>query len=104
MAEAGTARVRRVAVPVDLGDAAPDHGTVRLPLRLSWSGETMSYDLSNRRHLRRVYEQVLREGTEADVRAYVRATTLLEVWDELWLPPAVRQAWEPWITARRTAP
>jgi len=43
----------------------------------------------------------LREGTEDDVRAYVRASTLIDVFGELNLPQHVRAAWVPWIAARR---
>jgi len=42
----------------------------------------------------RIYEQVLREGTEADVRHYVDPRELAELFDELVLPPTVRQKWE----------
>ena len=38
-------------------------------------------------------KEVLREGTESDVRYYVDAEQLLDLWDELVLPPAVREAW-----------
>jgi hypothetical protein len=31
------------------------------------------------------------------VRFYVDAEELLELWDELVLPPAVREAWKDWI-------
>jgi hypothetical protein len=73
---------------------------VRLPAEIAWSGQP-DYDLTDRQQLRRVYEQVLRDGTTEEIRAYVRASTLVEVWDELYLPAYVRVAWEPWITARR---
>jgi hypothetical protein len=43
---------------------------------------------------------VLREGTEADVCFYVEEEHLLELWDELVLPPAVRDAWARWIADR----
>jgi len=51
----------------------------------------------------RVYEQVLREGTEDDVRFYVDADQLLELWDELVLPASVRQAWTGWIERHHRA-
>ena len=41
----------------------------------------------------RVYEQVLREGTNEDVRYYIVIDELLDLFDDLVLPPAVRQAW-----------
>jgi hypothetical protein len=101
MSSVPTARVRPVAVVADLDDTAPTDGVVRLPAGIRWSGEPVDYDLAILRHLRSVYEQVLREGSEADVRRYIRASTLVEVWDELFLPEYVRVAWEPWIRARR---
>ncbi|MEX0664921.1 MAG: hypothetical protein WD598_09155 [Acidimicrobiia bacterium] len=77
-------------------------GRIRLPVDIAWSGQS-EYDLGVRRQLCRVYEQVLREGTSDQVRRYVRASTLVEVWDELVLPEYVRAAWEPWIAARQGA-
>ena len=95
-----SARWRPVEVPEDLGDSAPVTGRVRLPVDIAWSGQS-DYDLGVRRQLCRVYEQVLREGTADQVRRYVRASTLLEVWDELVLPEYVRSAWDPWIVAHQ---
>jgi hypothetical protein len=63
----------------------------------------MVYDLDDRVDRARVYEQVLREGTEEDVRFYVDPDQLLDLWDELVLPPPVRQAWAPWIEEHRRA-
>jgi hypothetical protein len=40
---------------------------------------------------------VLREGTEDDVRYFVDIDVLLDLWDELVLPPTVRQAWADWF-------
>ncbi|HEU5373322.1 MAG TPA: hypothetical protein VFU51_13110 [Gaiellaceae bacterium] len=69
-------------------------------LHIRWSGPPVTYDLDDRGDRVRVYEQVLREGTEDDVRFYVEEDHLLELWDELVLPPAVREAWRPWIEDR----
>jgi hypothetical protein len=95
--------VRPVAVPADLDDglAPKAHGRVQLPLHIRWSGPPVTYDLDDRADRARVYEQVLREGTEDDVRFYVAEDHLLELWDELVLPPAVRDAWAPWIEDHR---
>lgn len=57
------------------------------------SGPLISYDLADRGDRVRVYEQVLREGTEDDVRFYVDPDDLLQLWDDLVLPPSVREAW-----------
>ncbi len=60
----------------------------------------MTYDLDERADRARVYEQVLREGTEDDVRFYVDPDQLLDLFDKLVLPPTVRQAWAAgWKTA-----
>src|SRR5579884_4314277 len=89
---------RPVAVPAALSDASAlkAHGRIQLPLHIRWSGPPITYDLDNRADRARVYEQVLREGTEDDVRFYVDEDHLLELWEELVLPPAVREAWAPW--------
>jgi hypothetical protein len=96
---------RPVCVPTDLddGSAAKAQGRVHLPLHIRWSGPPLTYDLDDRADRARVYEQVLREGMEDDVRFYVDGDHLLELWDELVLPPSVREAWAPWIEDRRRA-
>lgn len=48
----------------------------------------------------RVYEQVFREGTKADVRRYVDPNELAELFDELVLAPTVRRTWEEWFELR----
>jgi hypothetical protein len=94
---------RPVAVPDDLGSSMPKaSGRIELPLHIRWSGPALTYDLDDRADRARVYEQVLREGTESDVRFYVEAEQLLELWDELVLPPAVREAWTARIARLRT--
>jgi hypothetical protein len=86
---------RPVAVPEDLDDPslAKARGVVELPFHIRWSGPPLAYDLKKRADRIRVYEQVLREGTEDDVRFYVDPDELREVSDELVLPPPVRRAW-----------
>lgn len=94
---------RPVAVPDDLDDpsAAKAAGRVELPFHIRWSGPRITYDLADRADRARVYEQVLREGTDQDVRFYVDADQLLELWDELVLPPTVRRAWAEWFRRHR---
>ncbi|MDQ3380415.1 MAG: hypothetical protein M3546_08835 [Actinomycetota bacterium] len=90
---------RPVAVPEDLDDLSlpKASGVVQLPLHIRWSGPPITYDLNERADRVRVYEQVLREGTEDDVRYYIDADRLRELFDELVLPPPVRQAWTDWL-------
>ena len=95
---------RPVAVPADFGAAtARASGPFELPFHVRWSGPAVTYDLSDRGDRLRVSEQVLREGTDADVRFYVDPVELLALWDELVLPSPVRRAWADWIQGHRSA-
>lgn len=91
---------RPVAVPGDLESSREQTtGVIELPLHIRWSGPRRAYDLEDPDDLRRVYEQVLREGTEDDVRRFVDLGRLLEVWDDLVLPRHVRRAWAEYLDA-----
>lgn len=84
----------------------PVAGVVRLPLRVYWTGpdpESVTWDLSRESRRARLYEIVLREGTLDDVRAMVDGAELVRLWDRLWLPTHLRQAWQPLIDTARTA-
>jgi len=98
-----TAVARPPAIPADLDDPKIEKasGVVELPARIQWSGPRRTYDLTKRDDRRRVYELVLREGTEADVRRFVRGEDLDDLWDELLLPAHVRRAWQDWLDRRR---
>ncbi|TVR32297.1 MAG: hypothetical protein EA388_12185 [Nitriliruptor sp.] len=72
-----------------------------LPARVPWSVPARSYDLTDRRQRARVYEQVLVEGGEQDVRQIIDVDGLITLWDELFLPDHVRRAWADWIAERR---
>ena len=93
---------RPVAIPDDIDDGTllKASGVVELPLHISWSEPSLTYDMSRRADRLRVYEQVLREGTEDDVRYYVDVEELASVFDELVLPPYVRAAWSEWFGRR----
>jgi hypothetical protein len=82
-------------VPGDLDDPSlpKASGRVELPPHIRWSGPPVIYDLADRGDRARVYEQVLREGTEDDLRFYVEPDELRELLDELVLPPKVRLVW-----------
>lgn len=95
---------RPVAVPDDVED--PRHakaaGRVQLPATVDWSGDApLTYDLDDVRERRRVYEQVLREGSDEDVRRFIEVEVLRADWDALVLPPRVRRAWAEWFRRRR---
>ena len=94
---------RPVAVPEDIDECrAPKvRGLIQLPFHVRWSGPFIAYDLDDRADRARVYEQVLREGTEDDIRFYIDVDQLLELWDDLVLPVGVRQAWAEWFRRHR---
>lgn len=84
---------------LDLSDA---FAAVALPSHLHWSGPSRTYRLADRMDRARVYEIVLREGTESDLLTYVDGALLVDLWDDLVLPTALRTAWGP-LTARYMA-
>lgn len=90
---------RPVAIPDDVDDPSIEKasGVVELPLHVRWSGPRRTYDLDDPRQLRSVYEQILTEGMEEDVRCFVDLDVLLDIWDDLVLPPWVRRAWADWL-------
>ncbi len=74
---------------------------LELPFHVRWIDPSITYDLGQRADRIRVYEQVLRGGTEDDVRFYVEVDELVELFDELVLPPTVRRAWADWLLRHR---
>lgn len=92
-------RGRTIPVPSALPRLGPAHAlrSVRLPLHLNWSEPGRLFELRDRRQRARVYEIVLREGAAEDVLAYIDGVLLVELWDDLVLPSAVRAAWMPLI-------
>jgi hypothetical protein len=87
------------AVPEDLDATEVEKvaGVVELPLHIRWSGPPRVYDLADRQDRARVYEQVLREGNDDDVRRFIRVDDLVDLWDELVLPRHVCRAWAEWL-------
>lgn len=67
--------------------------TVELPLHLNWSDKGRRFDLRDRRQRARVYEIVLREGAPDDIATYIDGALLMDLWDELVIPRAIRTAW-----------
>ena len=94
---------RPPTIPDDVADPAvvKATGLVELPTRVRWSAPARSYDLADRRQRARVYEQVLVEGGEQDVREIIDVDELVALWDELYLPYHVRRAWADWLSERR---
>lgn len=93
-------RGRPIHVPTAL-PRLPLHralATVELPLHLNWSDRGRRYDLRDRRQRARVYEIVLREGGPQDVLTYLDGALLVDLWDELVIPRAIRSAWQQVVT------
>ena len=90
---------RGYAKPVVVPDhldllAGPTTGVVHLPRHLKWSGNSR-YDLSQPGRIGDMYRTVINEAaTPADLCTYLERETLRQLWATLWLPAAVRQAWE----------
>jgi DNA-binding XRE family transcriptional regulator len=82
-------------------DVARAMAVVELPLHLNWSVPGRVFDLRVRADRARVYEIVLQEGTPADILAYVDGALLVDLWQDLVLPHAVRSAWAPLISSSR---
>lgn len=97
--------MRDVALPRSLDELrGPTSGAVRLPLRLYWSGpdpESVEWDTGSPDGRRWLYEVVLREGSLDDVCGLVDGRELVRVWDCLYLPRWLRDAWAPLVEAAR---
>jgi transcriptional regulator with XRE-family HTH domain len=97
--EADSVRGGRIRVPTHLPRLPAEQAlaAVELPLTLNWSQPGRVFRLSDRGDRARVYELVLREGSDSDVLRYVDGVLLIDLWDELVLPRLVRVAWSPLI-------
>lgn len=72
----------------------PTNGLVLLPCHLAWSG-SRQYDLDARGRIVDLYRTLLIEAASPpDLYAYLDEATLKRLWSYLWLPSAVRTAWE----------
>ena len=90
-------RHHRVAVvPTRLLRLSPGRALARFvaPLHLDWSAPNRQVDLADRQQRARWYETVLREGTAADIAAYVDGVLLVDLWTDLVVPQESRDAWQ----------
>ena len=72
----------------------PTSGTVALPHHLDWSGSPV-YDLDDPAELASMYKTVLNEAaTVDDLRMWLNRQLLMRLWPTLWLPAALRRAWQ----------
>ncbi|MFD5190081.1 transcriptional regulator [Streptomyces sp. NPDC058357] len=75
--------------------AGPQHGSVRLPLHLAWSGLT-TFDLDRPRLRMSYYRIVLAEGRHDDLVQYLDQDLLVGLWPTLrtLVSRDVREVWE----------
>lgn len=74
---------------------------VRMP-DLAGHTEQDEWDLRDRTDRRRLYENLLTEGTQYMIMRWVDGALLVDVWAELVLPAKIRAAWEPAVAAAST--
>jgi transcriptional regulator with XRE-family HTH domain len=77
-------------------------GRVEMPLHLEWSTSNRVVELWDRCQRLRAYEAALREGRPVDIERFVDGALLVDAWDDLVLPMALRAAWQPLIDAARS--
>ncbi|MFC4118554.1 helix-turn-helix transcriptional regulator [Nonomuraea zeae] len=59
------------------------------------------YDLADRDERRAAYVALLREGSPQELLDHVDGVLLVELWDELVLPPEIRAGWWPLVEEAR---
>jgi hypothetical protein len=99
--------VRDAPVPHALSELRGSlRGNIGLPARMFWSGpnpRAIRWNLAEPSRRRDLYEIVLVEGTLDDIRTLINGAELVRLWDQMYLPPWVRAAWQPLIDTARTA-
>ena len=99
MAGTGSAQPRGYAKPVVVPErldllTGPTTGAVQLPRHLRWSGNAR-YDLDQPGRIVDLYRTVINEAASpVDLHTYLHRATLVALWPSMWLPVAVRRAWE----------
>jgi hypothetical protein len=83
-----------VGAPDDwTGGEAPVEGVVLIPDHIDPTNPRRVYDLAHRAERKYLYEVVLVDGTGTDINRFIARTILVDLWDGLYLPRAVRSAW-----------
>ncbi|MGC4745816.1 hypothetical protein ACLQ28_09165 [Micromonospora sp. DT201] len=94
-----------VVVPETLDHLrGPTTGVVDLPRHLKWSGNP-HYDLAQPGRMGDLYRTVLNEAASPDdLHSYLSRDSLIRLWPTMWLPQAVRHAWEERFPELRLVP
>ena len=85
------------------GTSAPTEGVVLIPDHVDPTNPRRVYDLGHRAERKYLYEAVLVDGTGADINRFIARSILVDLWDDLYLPRAVRCAWAATIEPLRPA-
>jgi hypothetical protein len=97
----GTAGRWQVPVPGSISELRGAlEGVVTMPGRLFWLSpdvRRVQWDLSDRSRRRDFYEIVLVRGTVDDICEFVNGPELMRLWDDMYLPPWIREAWRPLV-------
>ena len=62
------------------------------------------FNLRRRPQRRRLYELLLRRGKPDEMRDWMDGALLVDIWDDLKIPEAIRQAWQPAVTLAGNGP
>ena len=68
------------------------------------AGRIVRYDLRRRPQRRHLYERVIRQGNSQELLDWIDGALLIDLWDELDLPPVIREAWQPAVTRASKGP
>lgn len=97
----GRGRLARVPDELPRLDLPEALATIVLPLHVDWSSRDRTVDFAKRPQRLRAYEAILREGQRQDIERFVDGALLVDAWNDLVLPRAVRAAWQPVIDEAR---
>ena len=92
-----TSRIGRpLAVPNRLWRLEPERATavVTLPHSVQWSGGDGELDLSDWNDRALAYRTLMLEATPSIMVDYVDGEHLVEMWDDMFVPPETRKAWQ----------
>ena len=61
----------------------------------AWFHGVRSFDLRRRPQRKRLYELLMRRGQPQELIDWIDGALLVDLWDELTIPQAIRKAWQP---------
>lgn len=96
---------RPMSVPTRLWALPPEQATatVELPRTVYWSGRDKMFDLGDAQ-MREYAYQILMEEAPPDVMVeFLDGDLLEEMWDDMFIAPDIRSAWQPAVDVHRRA-